>query len=452
MDALDRTRSSPALRYLETRTVDGVKFGLETVRALLDALGRPEAAYPVLLVAGTNGKGSVVALVDSILRAAGRRVARYTSPHLVRLNERFAIDGAEITNAELDAAIETVRDLAEDLIRQSVISAHPTFFEILTVAAFYYFRQQRAEIAVVEVGMGGRLDATNASEPLVSAIVTVDLDHEKYLGDTLDLIAQEKAGVLRSGRTTVVGRLGDLALGAVQREAEKVGARLVRALQETAVEERGAVLDVRTPRRHYRGLQPMLGAHQRDNLIVALRLLEAAEDAGLALDREALSIGVAATRWPGRLEWLPTSPRLLLDGAHNPAAAAALANFLATAPPFVLVFGAMRDKDVASLAQSLFPRAREIVLTSSDTARAATPDEMAARCGPLAERAHRRAASGEALALARELVRPGETIVVTGSLYLVGEVRAAACAAGQMPTAEASRDACRSLDSLRGRA
>jgi dihydrofolate synthase/folylpolyglutamate synthase len=451
MDAIDRTRSSPALRYLEARTVDGVKFGLETVRALLDALGRPESAYPVLLVAGTNGKGSVVALVDSILRASGRKVARYTSPHLVRLNERFAIDGVEITNAELDTAIETVRSLAEDLAQQRVISAHPTFFEILTVAAFHHFREQRVEIAVVEVGMGGRLDATNASAPLASAIVTVDLDHEKYLGGTLDLIAREKAGVLRPGRTTVVGRLGDLALGAVEREAERVGARLVRALQETDVEERGAVLNVRTPRRHYRGLQPMLGAHQRDNLIVALRLLEAAEDAGLTFDHEALPAGVAETRWPGRLEWLPTSPRLLLDGAHNPAAAAALANFLATAPPFVLVFGAMRDKDVTGLAQSLFPRAREIVLTSPHAARAATPDEIAARCGSLAGRAHRRAASDEALALARDLARPSEAIVVTGSLYLVGEVRAAVCAGNKLPAAEAS-DARPSLDSLRGRA
>jgi dihydrofolate synthase / folylpolyglutamate synthase len=225
MEALDRIRSSPALAYLETRVVEGVKFGLATVRALLDALERPEQTFRVLLVAGTNGKGSVAALADSILRASGHRVARYTSPHLLRLNERFTVDGVEIANADLDAAIEVVRDAAEALVQHGVIGAHPTFFEILTVAAFHYFREQRAEIAVVEVGMGGRLDATNASAPHASAIVTVHLDHEKYLGGTLDLVAREKAGVLRPGRATVVGRLGELALGAVKHEAERVGAQ-----------------------------------------------------------------------------------------------------------------------------------------------------------------------------------------------------------------------------------
>ena len=426
MDALDLTRSSPALRYLETRTLDGVKFGLETVRSLLEELRHPEATFPVLLIAGTNGKGSVAAFAHSILRASGHRVARYTSPHLVRLNERFVIDDTEIADDDLDAAIETVREAAEALIRRGVISAHPTFFEILTVAAFHHFRERRVEVAVLEVGMGGRLDATNASEPLASAIVTVDLDHEKYLGGTLDLIAREKAGVLRHGRTTVVGRLNEIAMGALTEEAERTGAQLVAALEGTRVELHGAELDVHTPRRSYRGLRPLLGAHQRDNLVVALRLLEAAEDAGLAFDLEAVAGGVAATRWPGRLEWLPTSPRLLLDGAHNPAAATVLAAFLQSAPPFVLVFGAMRDKDIAGLAQRLFPLAREIVLTRSHSPRAAAPDEITARCGGLATRSHHCERVDDALVLARTLVRPGDAIVVAGSLHLVGAVRALA--------------------------
>jgi dihydrofolate synthase / folylpolyglutamate synthase len=425
MDALDLTRSSPALQYLQTRAVDGVKFGLGTVRALLDALGRPEAAFPVLLVAGTNGKGSVAALSDSILRASGQRVARYTSPHLVRLNERFSVGGAEIGDEPLDEAIETVREMAEMLCRRGAIPAHPTFFEILTVAAFHYFREQGVDVAVVEVGMGGRLDATNASEPLASAIVTVDFDHEKYLGSTLERIAREKAGVLRRGRTTVLGRLPEPALNAVEREAERVGARVVRALEGVDVEEHPQLLDVRTPRRAYPGLAPLLGAHQRDNLLVALRLLEAAEDAGLALDPKAFARGVAATRWPGRLEWLPTAPRLLLDGAHNPAAARALAAFLSDVPVGVLVFGAMRDKDIAELGRQLFPLAREIVLTRAHSARAATPEEIASRCGALAARAQLCATSTDALALARQQARPNEVIVVAGSLYLVGEVRSA---------------------------
>jgi dihydrofolate synthase/folylpolyglutamate synthase len=424
MDALDLTRSSPALRYLETRTVDGVKFGLEKTRALLEELQHPEAAYPVLLIAGTNGKGSVAAFVHSILRASGCRVARYTSPHLVRLNERFVIDDTEIADDDLDAAIETVRDTAEALVRRDVIPAHPTFFEILTVAAFYHFRERRAEAAVVEVGMGGRLDATNASEPLASAIVTVGLDHEKYLGDTLALIAREKAGVLRNARTTVIGRLDPEALDAIHAEALRVGAHIVAALAGTTVRLVGQTVDVATPRRLYAGLRPLLGAHQQHNLIVALRLMEAAEDAGIPFAPASVPDAVRATLWPGRLEWLPTNPPILLDGAHNPAAAQVLADYLREIRPFVLLFAAMRDKDIPGLARELFPLAREVVLTRPDVVRAAAPAEIAARCGALAARAHQCERVADALLLARSLVEPGSAIVVAGSLYLVGAVRA----------------------------
>ncbi|HET8645098.1 MAG TPA: bifunctional folylpolyglutamate synthase/dihydrofolate synthase, partial [Vicinamibacteria bacterium] len=194
-----------ALQYLDQRARFGVKFGLRTTRALLRALGEPQARYAVLLVAGTNGKGSVVAYVDAALRAAGLRVGRYTSPHLVRLNERIAVGGRAITDAALERAVRRVRAAAQDLVRRRRIPDHPTHFEVLTAAALDHFARARVEVAVLEAGMGARLDATNATQPLASAIVTVARDHEAWLGRDLARIAREKAGVLRRGRATVLG-------------------------------------------------------------------------------------------------------------------------------------------------------------------------------------------------------------------------------------------------------
>jgi dihydrofolate synthase/folylpolyglutamate synthase len=420
---------SDALAYLDARILHGVKFGLETVQQLLEALDHPERASPMLLVAGTNGKGSVVAYVDAALRASGLRVGRYTSPHLMRLNERIAVDDRDIADLDLETCVLAVRDCAEDLRQRGVISDHPTYFEALTVAAFEHFRRSGVGLGVIEIGMGGRLDAANSCDPIASAIVTIAFDHERFLGHTLTAIAREKAGVLRRGHDTVIGRLPAEAEAAIRDEAERLGARLVHADYGIELTEQDGLLDVRTPKRDYRGLRALAGAHQRDNLLVALRLLESAEEAGVRFDPSALPAALARARWPGRLEWVDAEPRVLLDGAHNPAAAVVLADYLAHIGPFVLVFGAMRDKDIAGLAQALFPLAREVVLSQPSTARAATPDEIVARSGALAARA---------CALARELARPGEPVVVAGSLYLVGEVRAQLMAEGHMSDAGAA--------------
>jgi len=387
----------------------GMKFGLEAMRALVAEMGHPERACPVLLVAGTNGKGSVAAYCDSVLRASGLRTGRYTSPHLVRVNERIAVGGRAITDGDLARAVREVRDAATRLVRRGVLDAHPTYFEVLTAAAFAHFRRKRVEVAVVEVGLGGRLDATNVSDPVASAIVSVDFDHEVYLGRTLASIAREKAGVMRPGRATVIGPLRGEARRAVLARARAVGARVVEA--------RG--------RRLSGELQPLPGAHQRDNLRVAIRLLEEARRAGLPVDLRTLPRALARTRWPGRLERVAGDPPLLLDGAHNPAGARALAAHLAPGPPYVLLFGAMEDKDVRGLARALFPRAAEIVLTRPRIARAATPEALARRAGRLATRAHREPSVARALSLARRLARErGATVVVAGSLYLVGAVTA----------------------------
>jgi dihydrofolate synthase/folylpolyglutamate synthase len=415
---------SQALAYLDARILHGVKFGLETVRAVLEALAHPERTAPMLLVAGTNGKGSVAAYADALLRASGLSVGRYTSPHLERLNERIAVDGRDISDSDLEARILAVRDTAEELLRRGVISDHPTYFEALTVAAFDHFRRARVDVGVIEIGMGGRLDATNACEPSASAIVTVALDHERFLGDNLAAIAREKAGVLRPARVTVLGPLPPEARAAIEEEARRVGARLADAWDGSAIETAEEGVGVRTPRHEYTDLRPLPGAHQRDNLLVALRLVEAARDAGLRFDPAAVRGALADVRWPGRLEWLSTTPRILLDGAHNPAAAAVLADYLRGIGPFVLVFGAMADKDIPGIAQALFPLAHQVVLTRAATGRAATPEQIIERCAPLASGALRCEGSAEALNVARELAASDETIVVAGSLYLVGEVRA----------------------------
>jgi len=409
--------------YLSARSEIGKRFGLEGTRALVKALGHPERAYPTLLIAGTNGKGSVAAYVSHALRDSGLSVGLYTSPHLVRVHERIVVDGRRIGARALDRLIARIRDQAQDLLDRRRIGELPTYFEALTAAAFVHFRERRVDVAVLEVGLGGRLDATNVSEPLASAIVSIDFDHESFLGRTLARIAREKAGVARRGRTLVIGAMRGEARSAISLAARAAGARVVDATAGTTVRESGPGVTVTTAMARYDGLRPLSGAHQRSNLVVALALIEAAKAAGLRFrfDPESIRRGINRTRWPGRLQVVPGRPALLLDGAHNPAGARALADYLRTRPPFVLLFGVMRDKDVAALGRTLFPLARHVVVTQPVSARAATPEEIRRRVGPLARRAHREADPRHALALARRLAGPSGMIVVAGSLYLVGE-------------------------------
>jgi dihydrofolate synthase/folylpolyglutamate synthase len=416
-------RPTSTRAYLDGRARLGIKFGLETMRALVEELGHPERLYPTLLIAGTNGKGSVAAYVDAVLRASRQRVGLYTSPHLVRVHERIAVDGREIPSASFDRAVSRVREATDRLVGRGVLGQHPTYFEILTAAAFEHFRHRRVDVAVLEVGLGGRLDATNVAEPVASAIVSVDLDHQEFLGGSLGEIAAEKAGVLRAGRTTVLGPLVDEARSAVERRAEELGARLVEARGGAQVEEHAGGLDISTPSGTYRGLRALAGEHQKENLLVAVRLLEAAKEASIEVDLGRLVEGIAATRWPGRLERVLGTPPLLLDGAHNPAGARALASALLSERPFVLLFGAMADKDLESITRSLFPLADGLVLTAPRIDRAASPAEVAARAGESAQGAHLEPNVRKALRAAREMAGPHRLVVVAGSLYLVGEVK-----------------------------
>jgi dihydrofolate synthase / folylpolyglutamate synthase len=414
-------------RYLRSRARFGIKFGLDSMRALLRELGDPHRCAPALLVAGTNGKGSVVAYVDAVLRASGLRVGRYVSPHLVRVNERIAVAGRDITDAALARHLERVKRAADALVGRGDLDAQPTHFEVLTAAAFLEFRARSVDVMVLEVGLGARLDATNVVEPIASAIVSLDLDHEAYLGTTLRSIAREKAGVLRTGRVTVTGALPAVARQVVAQQARTLGARVVGS--------KGAL-------RRHPGVRAFPGAHQLANLEVALRLTEAARAAGLPVRLERAAEAIQGARWPGRLQEIPGRPPLLLDGAHNPAAARALAAYLRGRRPFVLVFGMMADKDVAAAARSLFPLARAVVLTRPRMVRAATPAQIRRRAGAVARRSHAAPGIVSALRLARKLARPGEIVVVSGSLYLVGEALRATSAiprARSSPSPRATR-------------
>jgi dihydrofolate synthase/folylpolyglutamate synthase len=320
--------------------------------------------------------------------------------------------------------LTAVRDEAERLVRAGRVPAHPTHFETVTAAAFWHFRAAGVEVAVLEVGLGGRLDATNVSDPLVSAVVSLDFDHEAFLGRTLDAIAREKAGVMRPGRAVVLGPAGEEARKALLDEARRRSARVVEARSGTSTHEEGnGGVTFTTPTFHWRDLRPLAGAHQRDNLLVAARVLEEARAAGLPLDLSRAARGLRRVQWPGRLQRLAGRPPLLLDGAHNPAGARALgAHLRSHLGPFVLLFGVMADKDVRGMAQELFPLARAVVLTRPRVGRAASPEEIAARAAGLARRVHLEPDVKKALARARHLCRAGETLVVAGSLYLVGEV------------------------------
>lgn len=394
------------------------------MRALVRDLGHPERAFKSALIAGTNGKGSVTAYLDHALRASSLRVGCYTSPHLIDVRERITVEGQRIGNTDLDRWILEVKDRSERLRRKGVIENHPSHFEILTLVAFLHFRARGVEVAVLEVGLGGRLDATNVASPLVSAIVSIDFDHEEYLGNTLFAIAKEKAGVLRRNRTAILGPLPEEAQRAIVSVARRVGARPVPAFQGVRLRRVARGLNVSTPVARYQGVRPLPGAHQRSNLVVAIRILEALKSAGVDLDLLPAVAAMNHAVWPGRLERIDGHPPFLLDGAHNPAGARALASYLTeNASRFVLIFGAMRDKHILEMAEQLFTRARLVVATRVRMKRAAATSQLAVIGRDLRARVVQEPSIARAVSRAAREARPGETVVVAGSLYLVGAVK-----------------------------
>lgn len=422
-------RMDPIARLL-ARDQHGVKFGLDGIRTLLDALDRPEGAYPSVIVAGTNGKGSVVAMAAAALTAAGHRTGRYTSPHLVRVEERFAIDGTPVATDRLAEAAARVLEAEARALAQGRLAHPTTFFEITTATAFEIFRLAGVDVVVLEVGMGGRLDATNVVDPLVGAITSIAFDHERFLGSTLAAIAREKAGIIKPGVPLVVGPLDEEAHAVVAAVAAAAPAPLVEAFdgvawQASMVDGR-TCLSLRTPSAHYGSVTLALrGRHQIANAVVAVRLLELVAARGVAVPAEAIRQGLGGAVWPGRLQELTLRDgrRVLVDAAHNPAGATALAGYLADAgwPSVPLVFGAMRDKDIGGMLRALAPRISRLVFTAARSPRAMPAEdlrELASRLDlgvPIDAAADPREALSIALSAA-------PAVIVAGSIFLIGDL------------------------------
>lgn len=411
----------------------GVKLGLDAMRALLAALGDPQDRWPSLHVAGTNGKGSVSAMTERALRAAGLRTGRYTSPHLHRLEERVAVDGVDVAPASFEAALGTVFTAVDRLLADGTLPHSPTFFEVSTAAAFVVFAEARVDVAVVEVGLGGRFDATNVITPVAGAITSIDFDHERHLGSTLAAIAHEKAGIAKAGVPLVVGDVPPEAWAVIARDAGAAGAPLVpvaEGVHANAVPDAGhARLTLRTPNGVYGPVRLALaGAHQSGNAVVAVRLLETfAARTGRSIPRAAVEAGLTDVRWPARLEWLVRGDaRVLVDAAHNPAGARGLASYLemARVPPVTLVTSVMADKDVANVLAPLLPHAAAVIATAADTPRAARAETLADDVRRLATAGQPVRAVPDARAAVREALDHARPVLLAGSIYLVGPLRA----------------------------
>lgn len=411
-----------AVRYLLSLGHEtlAIKLGLRNTELLLNALDNPERAFPSVQIAGTNGKGSTAAMLESICRAAGIKCGLYTSPHLVSITERIRVFGTEISTEDFAACATTVREVSQQL------EALPTFFEQLTAIALLAFRNANIELAILETGLGGRLDSTTAANARIVGITQIAMDHEEYLGSTLESIAAEKAAIIRPGVNAVLARQEPVALKVLLKRCEETGVTPI--LENGAHTLKGNTSDGRfrvtfdTGADDYENvLLGLPGRHQIDNAAVAIRLAEL-----LNVPHSAIVTGIETASHPGRLELIAHKPSILIDGAHNPAGSESLRAYLDEfAPrPLTLVFGAMRDKQLDQIAEILFPSADEIVLTTVNNPRSATLEMLQ----PIADRFARgpvlkSESSAEALRLARANTPPEGLICIAGSLYLAGELR-----------------------------
>jgi dihydrofolate synthase/folylpolyglutamate synthase len=418
------------------------KFDLAHMRVLLTAMNHPEGTFPSVLIAGTNGKGSTAATLAAILRASGLKTGLYTSPHLIRINERIRVNGQEISDDAFAALHGEVDRFAEHLIERHELPWHPSFFEMMTAIAFVHFARERVEIAVLEVGMGGRLDATNVVEPQVSVIADISLDHQKFLGNTVGEIAHEKVGIIRPGGVVVTLPQQPEANDVIGNTILDLGAKGVSAVQyvppvspaspEYRVLSPGGQLLYRYP------LQVMgeeilvetrlTGRHQLRNIALAVTTAEELSKQGFD-DITPVSIerGIRETRWPGRFQVIAAHagwPEIVLDVAHNPAGAWALRSALSERygdRPLVFVFGAMRDKAISEMTEILFPLAQRVIATRPENPRSASPEEIQRAASRMGIPIEPVPGVPAALERAREGAGPQMVIVVTGSIYLVGE-------------------------------
>lgn len=416
---------SSAVAYLYRLQKHGIKLGLTTMTALMVRLGTPQTRFRALHIAGTNGKGSTAAMAAAMLQAAGYRVGLYTSPHLVEFRERIRVNGEMIAESRVAQLTEQLQTLCQP-------DLSPTFFEYTTAMAFQHFADSGVDVAVLEVGLGGRFDATNVVTPMACAVTTISLDHQEYLGNTCSAIAFEKAGIIKAGVPVVLGRLEDDAWRTIEQVARERQAPVFRINENFFTEgETPQRFSYRGVGVQYDGLSCALeGRHQLDNAACALALLGAAAPQGIAVTDGAVRAGLRMVNWAGRLEVVDRRPTILLDGAHNPAAATALADFLARSErshpsrPVVLVLGMMRDKDHRGFLKPLEGLFHDVVLTQADLPRSATAEELRTSLGDLLPHPHVVPTLSESMALAKQLATPDGLVCVTGSLMLVGECMA----------------------------
>jgi dihydrofolate synthase/folylpolyglutamate synthase len=409
------------------------KFDLENITILAERLGRPDRAYPSAHIAGTNGKGSTAAFLESILRRSGFRTGLNTSPHLEKINERIRVNGEEIGDQAFAEAFTRIQALNEELLAAGKLRAHPTYFECVTAMAFECFARERVDFGVFEVGLGGRLDATNILTPFVSVITRVDFDHESFLGHSLAEIAMEKAGILKPGVPLILAEQRPEALEVIRARATELGCPVIEARAAFRIEKewtenlcsRASVTENASGWSFE--LSPQLpGKFQIQNSLNAVAAARYLQNRGYRISDHAITQGIAEAVWPGRLEKLQSDPDVYLDGAHNPSAARELAAFLEqdlAGRKIWLVFGALRDKAVDEMAGVLFPLAAEVIFTQPRTTRAISVNRLAEITSHNA--AHFTVVPEPEAALEQALHRaaPQDAIVVAGSLYLIGQLR-----------------------------
>jgi len=409
-----------------------VKLGLANIEQLLAALDHPERAYPSVQIAGTNGKGSTAAMLESICRAAGLRAGLYTSPHLISITERIRIQGRDISREDFARHTAQVRAVSLKL-QHMTAGALPTFFEQVTAIALLAFRSAEVQLAILETGLGGRLDATTAAHAEIAAITPIAYDHQEYLGHTLAEIAAEKAAIIRTDTAVaVIASQPDEAREVILsrcRECDIAPRFPTSEMRVLGADEAGRLrVTFTTAQDVYENVQLSLpGRHQATNAATALALAEVLRERGLPLTPATIIEGLETTRHAGRLELLPGTPSLLFDGAHNAAGALALRAYLDEfiSTPVTMIFGAMKDKDLREIAATLFPAARRLILTFPTNPRAASLESLRQLVAPqFIDNLHALAATpAEALRMAAQITPPAGLICVTGSLYLVGEVK-----------------------------
>jgi dihydrofolate synthase/folylpolyglutamate synthase len=412
-----------AIEFLLQRQQNGMKLGLDTMNELMERLGRPERRFPSVHIAGTNGKGSTAAMLESVLRCAGYRTGLYTSPHLVDVRERIRIDGEWISEKDMLACTVAVHRPVEDL--------QATYFETITAMAFHFFADRRADAVVIEVGLGGRLDATNVVRPVLTVITEIGLEHTQLLGRTLKAVAGEKAGIMKPQVPCVAGTRKTKIKAFFSRVALKTGCPLIFAADSVRISKlrmtsEGSRFYASAETSEYGDLfLGLIGAHQIDNARTVLSAVDQLRKAGWRIADSAVRLGLEKAAWRGRIELLQNRPDVLVDSAHNPAGVKTLVKAVRSLFKYrrlILVFGVLQDKNVRSMLNQLAPLAGTVILTRPDSERARDPASMSSLLCLRDKTVLVLADIAEAWCAALGAAEPDDLIIVTGSMYLVGEI------------------------------